>query len=109
MKANMFTRPEIATAMKNFALVELYTDGTDEASRLNQDLEQSKFATIAIPYYAILDPDEKVIASFPGRTTDAKEYLAFLQRGSATKSSSTLNSNSRDGALARAGQLEATP
>ncbi len=81
MKANMFTRPEIAGVMKNYVLVELYTDGTDEESRLNQELEQSKFNTIAIPYYAILDPDENVVATFPSRTTDPKEYLAFLQKG----------------------------
>jgi thiol:disulfide interchange protein len=85
MKANMFTRPEIAAALNSFVLVELYTDGTDEASRLNQDLQQKKFATIAIPYYAILDPDERVIASFPGLTRDPAEYLAFLQKGEAAK------------------------
>ena len=33
MKANMFTRPEIAAAMKNFVLVELYADGTDAGFR----------------------------------------------------------------------------
>ena len=81
MKANMFTRPEIAAAMKNFVLVELYTDGTDEASRENQELEQSKFSTIAIPFYAILDPEQNVIATFADRTTNAQEYLAFLQKG----------------------------
>ncbi|HZT31445.1 MAG TPA: cytochrome c biogenesis protein CcdA [Bryobacteraceae bacterium] len=85
MKANMFTRPEIAAALQSFVLVELYTDGTDEASRRNQDLEQSRFNTIAIPYYAILDPDERVVASFPGLTTDSKEYLAFLQKGAPQK------------------------
>ena len=31
MKANMFTRPEIAGALKNLVLVELYTDGEDAA------------------------------------------------------------------------------
>ena len=29
MKANMFTRPEIAGAMKEFVLLELYTDSLD--------------------------------------------------------------------------------
>jgi thiol:disulfide interchange protein DsbD len=79
MKANMFTRPEIAAALKDFVLVELYTDGTDEASRQNQSLEESKFSTVAIPYYVILDPTEKVIATFPGLTRDPKEFIAFLQ------------------------------
>ena len=55
MKANMFPRPEIAEAMKDLVLVELYTDGTDKASEEFQKLEDDKFQTIAIPYYAILD------------------------------------------------------
>jgi thiol:disulfide interchange protein DsbD len=79
MKANMFTRPEIASAMQGFVLVELYTDGTDAASELNQKIELDKFKTVAIPYYAILDPDEKVIASYPGKTSDANEFLGFLK------------------------------
>jgi thiol:disulfide interchange protein DsbD len=79
MRANMFTRPEIAAALQNFVLVELYTDGTDAASETNQNLELSKFHTVAIPFYAILDADEKAIATFAGSTSDAREYLAFLQ------------------------------
>ncbi len=54
MKANMFTRPEIAAALKDFVLVELYTDGTDAASEENQKLQESRFSTVAIPYYAIV-------------------------------------------------------
>jgi len=79
MKANMFPRPEIAAALKDFVLVELYTDGTDETSQASQNLELSKFHTAAIPYYAILDADEKVVATFAGATSDAKEYLTFLR------------------------------
>ena len=81
MKANMFTRPEIAAALKNFVLVELYTDGSDAASDENQKLEVELFKTVAIPYYAILDADGKVVASFPGLTKEPAEYLAFLEKG----------------------------
>ena len=77
MKANMFTRPEIADAMKEFVLLELYTDSLDAVAEENQKIQDSKFKTIAIPFYAILDPDEKVIAS-TAFTSDPKEYLAFL-------------------------------
>jgi thiol:disulfide interchange protein DsbD len=80
MKANMFTRPEIAAAMKNFVLVELYTDGTDAESEANQKVQLAKFNTVAIPFYAILDPDEKVLATFPGSTGDSAEFLAFLNK-----------------------------
>jgi len=79
MKANMFPRPEIADAASKLVLVELYTDGTDKESEENQKLQDEKFATVAIPYYAILDPDGKVVASFAkGMTTNTQEFLAFL-------------------------------
>ncbi|MFB3779385.1 MAG: protein-disulfide reductase DsbD family protein [Bryobacteraceae bacterium] len=79
MKSNMFPRPEIAGALDNFILVELYTDGTDAESEANQRLLSEKFATVAIPYYAILDQDEKVITSFAGLTRDPAEFLKFLR------------------------------
>jgi thiol:disulfide interchange protein len=81
MKANMFPRPEIAGALQNFVLVDLYGDGTDAVSEENQKLELAKFHTVAEPFYAIMDPDENVIATFPSLTKDPKEFLAFLQKG----------------------------
>ena len=79
MKANMFPRPEIADAASKLVLVELYTDGTDKESEENQKLQDEKFSTVAIPYYAILDPDGKVVATFTkGTTTNTQEFLAFL-------------------------------
>ncbi len=85
MKANMFTRPEISAALQDFVLVELYTDGTDAASEENQKLQETRFRTVAIPYYAILSADEEVFATFPGLTRDAQEFLAFLRSGTAAK------------------------
>ena len=83
MKANMFTRPEIAEALSEFVLVELYTDGTDEASQRNQRLQQEKFSTIAIPFYAIVDAAQNARATFAGLTRDPQEFLAFLRSASA--------------------------
>ncbi len=81
MKANMWPRPEIAEAMKDLILVELYTDGTDKASEEFQKLEDQEFKTVAIPYYAILDADGKVVATLAGRSTDPQEVLAFVKSG----------------------------
>lgn len=78
MKANMFPLPEIAAALGKYILVELYTDGTDAASEQNQKLQEARFATVAIPYYVILDADEKTVRSFPGLTKNPKEFLQFL-------------------------------
>jgi thiol:disulfide interchange protein DsbD len=79
MDANMFPRPEIAAALKDLVLVELYTDGTDQASEENQKLQDQKFSTVAIPYYAIVDPDGNVVAKFPGSTRKPQEFLGFLK------------------------------
>lgn len=84
MRANLLPKTEIANALQSFVLLELYTDGTDAESELNQKVELEKFKTVAIPYYAILDPDEKVIATFPGKTSDANEFLAFLKTPAGT-------------------------
>lgn len=83
MKANMFPRPEVAAALGQFVLVELYTDGTDPASEANQRRQEQLFQTVAIPFYAVFDADGKVIATFPGLTRNASEFLEFLRRGAA--------------------------
>ncbi len=100
MKANMFTKPEISGVMKNMVLVDLYTDGTDDASVANQKLEEDTFKTVAIPFYVLYDADRNVIATFPGLTKQPSEYLAFLNtRG---------NGGSRAAAAAE-GSLANTP
>ena len=81
MKANMFTRAEVASLMKEFVLVELYTDGTDAESEKNQKLQETRFQTVAIPYYVILSSEDQVAASFPGLTKKAEEWVAFLKKG----------------------------
>jgi thiol:disulfide interchange protein len=79
MRANMFPRPEIRPLLDDFVLLELFTDGTDGASTANQEMESRKFGTVAIPYYAILNGNEEVVATFPGLTRDATEFAAFLK------------------------------
>src|SRR5260370_26907812 len=40
MKQNMFPRPEIAVLLKDFVLLDLFTDGTDSASEENHHVEE---------------------------------------------------------------------
>jgi thiol:disulfide interchange protein DsbD len=80
MKANMFPRPEIAEALTGYVLVELYTDGTDAVSEQNQQRQEKLFQTVAIPFYAVFDGDEKVVGSFAGLTKDPAEFLRFLSQ-----------------------------
>ncbi len=81
MKTNMFPRPEIAKAVEGLVVVELYTDGVDDATDANQALQLERFKTVAIPYYAIVSPDGKTLGAFPGRATDAQQFLNFLEKG----------------------------
>jgi thiol:disulfide interchange protein DsbD len=79
MKANMFTRPEIEAALKQVVVVDLYTDGTDAESEKNQRFEDSRFQTVSIPFYALMDANDQVIATFPQLTRNSQEFLAFLE------------------------------
>src|SRR5580658_5569867 len=90
MKANMFPKPEITGLLKDFVLVDLYTDGTDAPSEQNQQLEEKRFGTVAIPFYAIVDPDEHTIATFPGLTRNASEFVGFLKSRGENKVASRL-------------------
>ena len=76
----MFTRPEVKAEMEKFVLVSLYTDGDGEIYERQQQLEQDMFGTVALPFYAVIDPDRKVIASFPGLTRSPQEFVDFLQK-----------------------------
>jgi thiol:disulfide interchange protein DsbD len=85
MKTNMFPRPEIQSVLKGIVIVDLYTDGTDAESEKNQKLEESRFNTVSIPFYAILDTDGNAIATFPQLTRNPREFLAFLESKAASK------------------------
>jgi thiol:disulfide interchange protein DsbD len=90
MKANMFPRPEIRSALKDLVIVDLYTDGTDSESEKNQRLENEKFATASIPFYALIDPDQNVIATFPQLTRNPQVFLTFLETKAPSKSQSAM-------------------
>ncbi|HEX5432157.1 MAG TPA: cytochrome c biogenesis protein CcdA [Bryobacteraceae bacterium] len=79
MEANMFPKPEIAGALQNLVLVDLYTDGNDAAADENQKIEQDKFKTVAVPFYALVDANENVVNTFGSLTKDPQKFLAFLQ------------------------------
>ncbi len=90
MKANMFPRPEIQSALKDMIIVDLYTDGTDADSEKNQKLEDQKFSTVSIPFYALMDADQNVIATFPQLTRNPQEFLSFLQSKPGAKQQSAM-------------------
>src|SRR5947209_1075309 len=68
MRQNLFPKPEIQAVLKDFVMVELFTDGTGPIDDKNGKLQTSKFQSISLPFYAILTPDEKIVATFAGMT-----------------------------------------
>ena len=80
MEANMFPRPEVKAEMEKFILVSLYTDGDGEIYERQQQMEQDMFGTVALPFYAIVDADGNAVATFPGLTRNAEEFVDFLRK-----------------------------
>ena len=79
MEANMFPRPEVRAALDTFVRARLYTDGQGPVYEQQQRLQQTRFRTVALPLYAIVDPDQRTVATFAGLTRDQAEFLRFLQ------------------------------
>jgi thiol:disulfide interchange protein len=81
MEANMFPRPEVSREIEKFVRVRLYTDGAGDLFQRQQQMQQEKFGTVALPLYAIVRSDGSVVATFAGLTRNSNEFVAFLKRG----------------------------
>jgi thiol:disulfide interchange protein DsbD len=81
MEANMFPRPDVVRELARYSRVRLYTDGRGEPHRTFQQMEQTMFGTVALPYYAVLAPDGTPVVAFGGLTRDPSAFIAFLRTG----------------------------
>lgn len=81
MESNIFTRPAIKIAMNRYVLARLYTDGDGEMYEKQQTMQQQRFGTIALPLYAVVDPDGKTVTTFAGLTRSPNDFLSFLAAG----------------------------
>jgi len=81
MEANVFTLPAVQKLFTEFVLVRLYTDGGEPVHEQNMQLEQERYQTIALPFYAIVAPDDSTIATFPGLTRNPQKFIEFLKKG----------------------------
>lgn len=81
MEANMFPKPEVAVELARYVRVRLYTDGQGEPYVGFQKMQREVYGTVALPYYAALDPDGTPKVAFGGLTRNPAEYVAFLRKG----------------------------
>ncbi|MBC8259174.1 MAG: thioredoxin family protein [SAR324 cluster bacterium] len=78
MEKNIFSNPDVmARFQQDFVLVQLYTDGGEKAAA-NQRMQISRFKTVALPLYVILDADDNLLAKHAGILKPASEFLKFL-------------------------------
>ena len=81
MEANIFPDPEVRRLLESMILVQLDTDGQGEMYARNREFQQTRFNTVALPFYAILSPNNEIVSSFQGLTRDKNLFISFLQQG----------------------------
>lgn len=80
MEANMFPKPAVRAELDKFVRAKLFTDGEGEPYEDFQRMQELRFGTVALPLYAIITPDDQVVATFEGLTRSEEEFLAFLKK-----------------------------
>ena len=79
MEATIFKQMAVKDLFKEYVLARLYADDGSPLNDSNRTMEETRFNTIAQPYYAILSPDDKPLATFPGFTRDLNAFVSFLK------------------------------
>ena len=80
MEANIFSRPEVRDNMNRFVKVRLYTDGAGKVYTDQQDYENKRFGTVALPLYALLSSNGDTVDTSAGVTRNVGEFEAFLDK-----------------------------
>jgi hypothetical protein len=82
MEGGTFLSREIQKAFGRFVMIELHTDGksdeTRESSIRNRALQKERFKTVALPYYALLDPSGEVTYWEGAGVFSEEEFLEKL-------------------------------
>ena len=80
METNIFSISSVEKLMSEYVLVSLYTDA-GEGYLEKREYQINRFETAALPYYVILDSNDKVLSEFPGLTRNVEEFKDFLKTG----------------------------
>ena len=80
IEKNVFPNADVKSQMEKFVRVRLYTDGGPNGEQ-NQAYQEKTFGDIALPLYAVLTPDGKVIDHTAYTVAkDPAQFTAFLQK-----------------------------
>ncbi len=76
---NVFPRADVKAQLANYVRVQLYTDRPGDAA--NQHLQLTKFGDVALPLYAVVNPQtEAVEDKYAGTITSPADFTRFLTR-----------------------------
>ena len=78
MEKNVFTDPLVEELFENFILVRLYTDAGPNHKEYQQ-MEIDRYGTSALPFYVVIDSNEKEISRFHGMDPDISKFVKFLE------------------------------
>ena len=81
MEANIFPKQAVTAEMNKFVLARLYTDGEGDIYERQQRMEEERFGTVALPFYAIVDANGRTVSTYPGLTRSEVEFIDFLKSG----------------------------
>lgn len=76
----MFPNTAVKAELDKFIRVKLFTDGEGEPYEGFQRMQEERFGTVALPLYAIVTPQDEIVARFEGLTRNEAEFVAFLQK-----------------------------
>jgi len=79
MEANVFPKKEVEAELSKYVLARLYTDDGSDVNTRQQEFQEKKFQTVALPFYAILDANGNTVSTFPGLTRNTQDFVDFLQ------------------------------
>jgi thiol:disulfide interchange protein DsbD len=80
MEMNVFPEPVVAAHLRDdLALLRLHTDDADQGPALRR-FQRELTGTVALPTYAIITPDEQVLAQHQGMASP-EAFDEFLERG----------------------------
>ena len=76
---NVFPRSEVKAQLADYVRVQLYTDRPGDAA--NQKLQETKFGDVALPLYAVVNPQTgSVVDKYAGTITNAADFTRFLTK-----------------------------
>ena len=76
MEREVFPRPQVQKLLKRYVRAKLFVD-KDPA---NLELMEKRFKSVALPFFVLLSPDEKVLGTY-SYTRDANAFAEFLKKG----------------------------